>query len=111
MTQSKLTKTTQAEALLKREKAVLLYFYNDNCAPCLSLRPKVIEMVGESFPEMKLVFVDSVTYPLVSAHFGVFSNPTLLLFFEGKEYNRLSKYISISQLEEMIERPYGMVFE
>ncbi len=60
---------------------------------------------------MKLVFVNSAVNPEIPAQFGIFSSPTLLVYFEGKEYQRLSKYVSISQLEETIERPYSMVFE
>lgn len=110
MPQTELITTGQAEELLKEESAALIYFYGDACAPCVSLRPKVIELVEKTFPKMKLAFVNSANYPLLAAHFNVFSNPTLLIFFEGKEYNRLSKYVSISQLEEIIDRPYRMVF-
>jgi len=110
MPRTKLKTIEQTEELLKKETAVLLYFFSDSCAPCISLRPKVIELVNSSFPKMKLVFINSATNPMVPAHFSVFANPTLLIFFEGKEYNRLSKYVSISQLEEVIERPYSMIF-
>lgn len=110
MSQTELTSIGQAEEILKKETAALIYFYSDSCAPCVSLRPKVTELVNSTFPKMKLVFVNSAIYPMLAAHFNVFSNPTLLIFFEGKEYNRLSKYVSISQLEEVIERPYSMVF-
>jgi thioredoxin-like negative regulator of GroEL len=110
MSQTELKTTEQAEGFIKKEIASLLYFYSDSCAPCVSLRPKVIELLENSFPKMKLAFVNSAIYPLVAANFNVFSNPALLIFFEGKEYNRLSKYVSISQLEEIIDRPYQMVF-
>ena len=110
MPQTELKSKEQAEELLKNETAALIYFYSDACAPCVSLRPKVIELLKGSFPKMKLAFVNSVDVPMLAAHFNVFSNPTLLIFFEGKEYNRLSKYVSISQLEDTIGRPYNMVF-
>ena len=38
------------QQLIENEQALLLYFYNDDCAPCLSLRPKVLELVKKSFP-------------------------------------------------------------
>jgi thioredoxin 1 len=110
MPQTELKSTEQAEELMREETAVLMYFYSDSCAPCVSLRPKVIELLEKTFPKMKLAFVNSASYPLFAAQFSVFSNPTILIFFEGKEYNRLSKYVSISQLKETIGRPYNMVF-
>ncbi len=97
--------------LVENESAVLVYFYNNNCAPCISLRPKVEALVSSSFPLMKLVFVNSEENPAIPASYNVFSNPTLIIFLEGKEYRRDSKYISIPQLSEAIERPYNMIFE
>ncbi len=97
--------------LLDNESAVIVYFYNNNCAPCISLRPKVEELVLDSFPKIKLVFVNSADHPDIPALYNIFSNPTLIIFFEGKEYRRESKYISIPQLQESIQRPYNMMFD
>ncbi len=101
----------QIEAHVKEEMAGILYFYNDHCPPCLSLRPKVIKMVEEDFPNIKLAFVNAEKHPELPVRYNVFSNPTLIVFFDGQEYRRESKYISISQLTEEIERPYRMIFE
>ena len=101
----------QVENLVNDETAVLLYFYSDNCAPCLSLRPKVLEMVSEKFPKVKLGFVNAEHHPEVTAKYGAFSFPTLITYFEGREYSRDSKYIAIPQLAESISRPYFMLFE
>jgi len=98
------------QQLIENEQALLIYFYNDDCAPCLSLRPKVLELVKEKFPKLKMVLSNSHTQPEVSAYYSAFNNPTLILFFEGNEYKRESKYISIPQLEQTIERPYNMLF-
>ncbi len=95
---------------IKQNAAIMLYFYNDHCAPCLSLRPKVDELAQQKFPEMKLKFVNSEGNESITAQYGVFSNPTIIVFFEGKEYKRFSKYISTSELEEAIDRPYQLLF-
>jgi thioredoxin 1 len=96
---------------IENEKALLLYFYNDDCAPCLSLRPKVEHLMIHSLPKMKLIFVNSKANAEIPASFGIFSNPTILLFFEGKEYRRFSKFISIQELQQAIERYYRLLFE
>lgn len=98
------------KSLVAKEAALMIYFYNDNCAPCVSLRPKVMELVETNFPEMRIVFSNSIRQPEISAYFGAFNNPTIVIFFEGKEYKRESKYVSIAQLESSIQRPYGMLF-
>lgn len=91
--------------------AILVYFYSNHCAPCVSLRPKVEALLTEDFPKMKLQLVDSEAYSEITASFGVFTFPTLILFFEGKEYQRYSKYVSLMQLSDAIERNYKLLFE
>lgn len=98
------------EKLITDKTAVLLYFYNDNCAPCKVLRPKVHEMAVTDFPEIDFHLINAEQFPALSAQFGVFSSPTILIFFEGKEYIRESKNISISELHDKINRIYKMIF-
>lgn len=108
---NKIEHIEQAENLIHSNDALLIYFYNDRCTPCLSLRPKVIELIAGSFPKMKLHFVDSANKGEIAAHFNSFSNPTLILFFDGKEHRRFSKYVSVQQLTEEISKPYDIIFE
>jgi len=96
---------------LKQEQAVMLYFYSNNCAPCISLRPKVIDLVKQEFPRMELFLVNSEKHAEIAAAHNCFSNPTLILYFEGREFRRMSKYISIPQLSGEIMRPYALLFE
>ncbi len=95
---------------IEKSQALLLYFYHDQCAPCISLRPKVEQLVHEEFPLMHLEKIDSLKYQQIAASFGVFSYPTLVLYFEGNEHQRYSKYVSIQQLHEAIDRPYELIF-
>jgi thiol-disulfide isomerase/thioredoxin len=98
------------QALIAEKPALLAYFYNDHCAPCKSLRPKVIEMKNEHFPQLDLYFINSDLREIPS-HYMVYDNPTLLVFFDRKEYIRVSKYVSTAQLSEQISRYYTMIFE
>ena len=100
----------EIQNLIKAQTFVLLYFYNDNCAPCKVLRPKVQKMVMKDFPNMEFCLINAEQYPATSAEYGVFASPTLLLYIQGKEYIRESKNISVSELQNKIERYYNMVF-
>jgi thioredoxin-like negative regulator of GroEL len=102
---------SEAKEIISNHPAVMLYFYNDHCAPCLSLRPKIIKLLGEKYPNMELRFINSEKHPGLSAEFGVYENPVLIVFFDGKETYRGSKYISVTALEEVIDRPYQIIFE
>ena len=108
---NKLESIEQIEELIADLPSVLLYFYSDNCAPCLSLRPKVADLVFDRFPNVRLGLINGEKDPLITASFRVFAFPTLILFFEGKEHYRGSKYLAIPQLAETINKPYTLLFE
>lgn len=100
-----------SESDIKKEKALLIYFFNDDCAPCLSLRPKVEHLMVNFFPKMKFNLVNTKTDKELTAAFGIYSYPAILLFFDGKEYRRFSKYVSLTELKSVIDRYYHLLFE
>jgi thiol-disulfide isomerase/thioredoxin len=87
---------------------LLVYFFNDDCAPCISLRPKVEELILNRFPLMDLVYVNARQFPELISEYNAYSYPVLIFFFEGKEYLRYSKYVSLSELSESIGRIYDL---
>ena len=97
-------------SLITDETAVMLYFYNDLCAPCLALRPKVEQLLKDSFPQLKLMKINAAEHPDLAAKYQVFSAPAILVFFEGQEYIRESKNVSISELHDKIGRLYKLLF-
>ena len=98
------------KTLIADRIAVLFYFYNDSCAPCKVLRPKVGDLIESDFPNIEFQLINAEQHPLTTAEYSVFSSPTILVVFEGKEYIRESKNISISELHDKIERYYKMIF-
>lgn len=91
--------------------ALLLYFYNDSCAPCVALRPKIEQMLDNQFAKMHMVYVNSAQSPELSALYNVFASPAVIVYFDGHETFRVSKYISINELAMRIERYYNLMFE
>jgi len=98
------------EELLSEKRGVLLYFSNDMCSVCKVLKPKVMELISTQFPQIETRYIDIDKSSLLSGQHRVFTIPTILVFFDGKEQARLSRNISLHQLTEVIERPYSMVF-
>jgi len=90
--------------------ALLLYFYNDSCAPCVALRPKVEAMISAEFPKMSHSYINAAQFPELAASNGVFASPTIVAFFDGKETFRVSKYVSIDELAGRIGRYYKLLF-
>ena len=92
------------------EPALLAYFSTENCNICKVLEPKVAELIQTEFPKIKLIYIKSDILPEVAAQNQVFAAPTILVFFEGKEYIRKSRNIGVGELQHEIERPYSMMF-
>ena len=96
--------------LKKDEPALLGYFSTTACNVCKVLKPKVEELIQDEFPKIKLAYIKSDVLPEVAAKNQVFVAPTILIFFEGREYIRKSRNIGISELQQEIERLYSMLF-
>jgi thioredoxin-like negative regulator of GroEL len=94
----------------QEEPAVLAYFSTDACNVCKVLKPKVDELIQSEFPKLKLVYVKSDVLPEVAGQHQVFAAPTILVFFDGREYIRKSRNIGIEELRREIDRPYSMIF-
>lgn len=97
--------------LKEKETALLCYFSTEACNVCKILKPKVSELIESEFPKIKLAYIKSDKLPEVAAQNQVFAAPTILVFFDGREYIRKSRNIGIGELYKEIERPYSMIFE
>jgi thioredoxin-like negative regulator of GroEL len=107
---SEITTPEQLKVQLDNSAMMLLYFYNDNCAPCIALRPKVEAMISEEFPEMKQFYINAEKYSFIAATHEVFASPTIIIFVNGMESLRFSKFVSVYDLSEKIGRYYNMIF-
>jgi len=104
-------KIDSAEALkelIMKAENLLVYFFNNDCAPCLALRPKVEKLIAERFPQMDLIYIDAKEFPELISEYQAYSFPVLIFFFEGKEYLRYSKYVSLAELDDTIGRIYDL---
>jgi thioredoxin 1 len=96
--------------LIEEEPALLAYFSTEVCKVCKVLKPKVEDLIQSEFPKIKLAYIKSDKLPEVAAQNRVFAAPTILIFFDGREYIRKSRNIGIGELQQEIARPYSMMF-
>ena len=96
--------------LKENEPALLVYFSTEVCNVCKVLKPKVAELIAAEFPKIKLVYIQSDKFPEIAAQNQIFAAPTIVVYFDGREYIRKSRNIGISELQQEIERPYLMLF-
>jgi len=104
MTENELT-TRIAEA-----DATLLYVTTTDCSVCKVLKPKVRELIDERFPRMAFVDLEMDLSPAIGQELEVFSVPTVIGFFQGKEHFRKVRVFGVEELAEAIERPYNILF-
>ena len=97
--------------LKEEQAAILAYFSTDACSVCKVLKPKVEEMVTAQFPKMQLVYVKSDVLPDVAAQNSVFTAPTIVVFFDGRETIRKSRAFGVDELQHEVERYYSMLFD
>jgi thioredoxin-like negative regulator of GroEL len=93
-----------------QEQAVLVYFSHHNCNVCNVLRPKVGHMMENHFPQVVLYYVDILHLSEAKSQYAVFAVPTLLVFFDGKEYIREGRYVNLEKFHERLSKLYNLYF-
>jgi len=95
---------------ITQKPAAAFYFSAPHCNVCKVLKPKLQLMLEERYPAFSLFYIDIEKSPLIAGQMRIFSIPTLLIFFDGKEFYRISRNISLEELSKSIERPYSLMF-
>ncbi len=94
---------------IRSEVGVLLYFSGEKCNVCHALRPKFKEAFDTHLPLLKQIYLDAHENIEISAHFQVFSVPTMIVFLDGREFAREGRNVSLHQLISQLERPYSIM--
>jgi thioredoxin 1 len=90
--------------VLKSERPVLVDFWAQWCAPCRMLAPTV-EAVAEKYEGSATVVKLNVDdNPAVSQRYGIKGIPTLILFKNGKEEERVVGATSKEAISRMIDK-------
>ncbi|MDD2382038.1 MAG: thioredoxin family protein [Mariniphaga sp.] len=96
--------------LVQETPALLAYFSTDACNVCKVLKPKTGELIRSEFQQIETVYIKIDTLPEVAGQNQIFSVPTILVYFEGRETIRKSRHISLDELRNLIQRPYSIIF-
>ncbi len=101
----------EIKKLIQNSSALILYFSHEGCNVCKVLKPKIKELLKEKFSKIQFHEIDTVNLPEISAQLSVFTVPTILVYFNGSEFFRLSRHFNMKELTDSLERPYKMLFE
>lgn len=96
---------------IKLNDALLIYFSSENCGVCKVLKPKVKYAVDTKYPKIKQLEIKIEENMQLVRQLGIFSMPTILIYFDKQEFYRKERNISIQGLIEDIKKPYNMFFK
>ena len=94
-----------------KEGAALLYVSSPHCNVCDALKIKVEELFSKEFPKIKLYEANVSVVPEIAGEFQIFSAPAMLIFFDGQEFAREGRNVSLELLSQRLEKVYGLYFE
>ena len=91
-------------SVLESDQPVVVDFWAPWCGPCRMVSPIVEELSNEYAGKVRFVKMNTDDNEETAMQFGIFSIPTLVIFHQGREVNRLVGFAPKEQLKRQIDR-------
>lgn len=82
---------------------LLAYFSQPECTVCKTLRPKIESMVT-GYSAIDFQYIDTQICSLLRGQYLIFAVPTILLFYQGKEVKRWSRFLSLDEIRYELDK-------
>jgi len=92
------TDQTFEQEVLKADIPVLVDFWATWCGPCRMVAPVLEDVAGEQGDKIRVVKLDVDANPITAGRFGVRAIPTMIVFKNGREADRIVGYHPKPQL-------------
>ena len=90
--------------VLGSDKPVLVDFWAEWCAPCRMLAPTVAAVAEQYGDNASVVKLNVDENPSTAHRYGITGIPTLILFRDGKEVERVVGATSKESISRMVEK-------
>lgn len=91
------------ELLSGSDVPVLVDFYATWCGPCQMMAPILEQVNAQMQGKLRVVKIDSDKYPVLASRYQIHALPTLVLFKNGQQVERIEGVLAAPQLVQRLK--------
>ncbi|HPR17382.1 MAG TPA: thioredoxin family protein [Candidatus Cloacimonadota bacterium] len=95
---------------IKQGKFSIVYLTTEDCQVCEIILPRIEKMIAV-FPQADFQLIKLDDVPEAAGSFLTFSVPTLLVYSNGAELLRFSRYLDVERIGMQMKKYYDLIFE
>jgi thioredoxin 2 len=96
--------TQLTRAIEKTDELLVVDFWATWCGPCKQFAPTFKQVASQLEPKARFIKIETEKEQAISAKYNIRSIPTLAIFKNGKEIDRVSGALSVSDFSNWVNQ-------
>ena len=97
------TDLTEIQQIIAASPMAILVSKTSSCGVCESVAAKIDELLPQ-YPKVTGIISYMEQVPALASEYLIFSAPTVILFVEGKEVYRESRFVKMGELHRQLQK-------